>query len=151
MRTPLKIRAATPTDVPAIIELQRRAVTASQWSQQQYEALFENQGARRLSLVLEENSSVQAFVTARGIGPEWELENIAVAGPARRRGLGTRLLGEFLKIAGRQGAQLIHLEVRESNRAARVLYEKWAFQESGRRRQYYREPDEDAITYVLQL
>ena len=147
----LKIRAATPTDIPAILELQRHALTASQWSRQRYESLFGNEGATRLSLVLEENSTVLAFLTARGIGSEWELENIAVAGPARRRGLGTRLLGDFLKIAGRQGAQVVHLEVRESNHAARGLYEKWAFFESGRRRQYYRDPDEDAIIYSLQL
>ena len=36
---------------------------------------------------------------ARVVDREWEIENIAVAGPARRRGLGTRLLGELLDLA----------------------------------------------------
>ena len=75
--------------------------------------------------------------------------NIAVAGPARRRGLGTRLLGEFLDLARARGADAVFLEVRESNRAARALYEKWAFLECGRRRRYYQDPDEDAILYRI--
>ena len=77
---------------------------------------------------------------ARVVGEEWEIENIAVAGSARRRGLGTRLLGELLDMARAKGAAAVFLEVRESNQAARALYEKWAFLESGRRRGYYRDP-----------
>jgi len=80
---------------------------------------------------------------------EWEIENIALAGPARRRGLGTRLLGEFLDLARAQGAEAVFLEVRESNRAARALYEKWSFMRSGRRQRYYKDPEEDAILYRL--
>jgi ribosomal-protein-alanine N-acetyltransferase len=86
---------------------------------------------------------------AHAVAGEWEIENIAVAGPARRRGLGTRLLGEFLKLAGGERASAVFLEVRESNRAARLLYEKWSFEESGRRSGYYTQPQEDAIVYRL--
>ena len=39
----------------------------------------------------------------------------------------------------------IFLEVRESNRAAKALYEKWAFTEEGRRKAYYTDPEEDAL------
>jgi ribosomal-protein-alanine N-acetyltransferase len=59
------------------------------------------------------------------------------------------LLSELLDIARGGGAKAIFLEVRESNQAARALYEKWAFLESGRRRRYYQEPDEDAILYRI--
>jgi len=92
---------------------------------------------------------VRGFIAGKGLGEEWEIENIAVAEPARRRGLGTRLLGEFLDLARSRGANMIFLEVRESNVGARRLYEKWAFVETGRRKLYYREPEEDAITYQL--
>jgi ribosomal-protein-alanine N-acetyltransferase len=44
-------------------------------------------------------------------------------------------------------AQLIHLEVRPSNKAARALYQRWGFRESGRRPGYYHSPPEDAILY----
>ena len=52
-------------------------------------------------------------------------------------------------MARARGAKAVFLEVRESNQAARALYEKWAFLESGRRRRYYQEPDEDAILYRI--
>ena len=78
---------------------------------------------------------------------EWEIENVAIAPDARRRGLGTRLVGELLTMAQAQAASAVFLEVRESNHAARALYEKWAFVESGRRAKYYRDPEEDAIVF----
>jgi ribosomal-protein-alanine N-acetyltransferase len=128
-----------------MMALERHAVTAAHWSVADYARLFAA-GSQYVALVLEEQE-VEGFVVARGIGTEWELENIAVAGPARRRGLGTRLLAELLDRARQAGARHVFLEVRESNRAARALYEKWAFVESGRRKAYYRGPDEDAVLY----
>ena len=50
-----------------------------------------------------------------------------------------RIVGELLDMARAHRASAVFLEVRESNRGARALYEKWAFVESGRRKQYYRD------------
>ena len=88
---------------------------------------------------------------ARVVGDEWEIENIAIAGPARRRGLGTRLLGELLDMARAQGAAAVFLEVRESNQAARALYEKWAFLRKRAPPALLQDPEEDAILYRLDL
>jgi [ribosomal protein S18]-alanine N-acetyltransferase len=142
------VRPATVADVDAMMGLASHAVTASHWPRQRYVDLF-GSGSRRQALVIEENAVVQGFLAAGSVGEDWEIENLAVAGMARRRGLGTRLLGEFLNLARRAGARLVYLEVRESNAAARALYEKWAFVENGRRPGYYRDPDEDAVLYQL--
>ena len=146
--------------------LQKHAATAAHWSVEQYEALFRASSPARIALVVEEENQeetnqeeenqqceaeVQGFVIARAVGVEWEIENIAIAGPARRHGLGTRLLGEFLDLAKGRGGEAVFLEVRESNHAARSVYEKWAFMESGRRQKYYKDPQEDAILYRLDL
>ena len=144
----LSIRAATVADLPAMMSLERRAATAAHWSAEQYEALFSGSNPGRLALVMIEESSFQGLVIARVVDDEWEIENIAIAGPARRRGLGTRLLGELLDMARARGATAIFLEVRESNQAARALYEKWAFRESGRRG-LLQESSRDAIVYRL--
>jgi len=141
------IRAATEADISALIHLAQHSATAAHWSPEQYANLFTSTSPRRIALVIQESSSVQGFLIAQTIPPEWEIENIAIAADARRRGLGTRLLGEFLDRARAEGAQAVFLEVRESSRAARSLYEKWAFVESGRRVRYYQNPQEDAITY----
>jgi ribosomal-protein-alanine acetyltransferase len=167
----LSIRAAVSTDLPALMALQKHAATAAHWSVEQYEALFRASSPARIALVVEEENQeeenqeetnqeeenqqceaeVQGFVIARAVGVEWEIENIAIAGPARRRGLGTRLLGEFLDLAKARGGEAVFLEVRESNHAACSLYERWAFMESGRRKKYYKDPQEDAILYRLDL
>jgi ribosomal-protein-alanine N-acetyltransferase len=57
------------------------------------------------------------------------------------------LLEKFLDFARGRSAEKVFLEVRESNLAARRLYEKLAFMETGRRKLYYQEPEEDAIVY----
>jgi ribosomal-protein-alanine acetyltransferase len=133
-----------------MMALEKHAATAAHWSMEQYEAAFSGE-ASRVVLVVEEEAAVQGFIAGRESEREWEIENIAVAGSARRRGLGTRLLGEFLDLARDRKAEAAFLEVRESNLAARNLYEKWAFVENGRRKHYYREPEEDAIVYRLDL
>jgi len=167
------MRPATRADIPAMVALAKSSATAPQWSAAQYEQMLalpkqeECPGAAggtptsrsrhergpgrftRVAMVIEEGSVLQGFAVAREIDHEWELENIAVASSARRRGLGTHLLGEFLDFARRQGAKSVYLEVRESNRAARSLYVKCAFIESGHRKSYYSDPVQDAVLYRL--
>lgn len=145
----MHIRPAAPADIAAMMAVEKHAVTASHWPVQQYERLFSQTDPKRLVLVIEEEHTVKGFLVARAVEREWEIENVAVAGTARRRGLGTRLLGEFLDLARQGGAEAVFLEVRESNRAARALYEKWAFVEVGRRNGYYHQPDENAVVYRL--
>jgi ribosomal-protein-alanine acetyltransferase len=145
----MNVRPAKPVDIPAMMRLVHHSATAAHWSREQYDQVFGGDPARRVALVIEEAVGMQGFLVARQVAAEWEIENIAVAGAARRRGLGTRLLGQFLDQARSEGATAVFLEVRESNRAARSLYEKWAFTESGRRPRYYAQPEEDAVVYRL--
>ncbi|HSZ02603.1 MAG TPA: ribosomal protein S18-alanine N-acetyltransferase [Terriglobales bacterium] len=147
----MRIRLATPADIPTMMTLAKLAATAAHWSAEQYEEVFSGDVPFRVVLVLEEEAAMLGFVAGRAVGEEWEIENIAVAAPARRRGLGTRLLGEFLDLARGRGAEAVFLEVRESNFEARRLYEKLAFVETGRRKGYYREPEQDAVVYRLGL
>ncbi len=145
----ISIRDATAVDLPGMMALEKHAATAAHWSVQQYETLIRGSNPERTALIIEDESGLEGFVIARVVDREWEIENIAIAGPARGRGLGTRLLGELLDLARARGADAVFLEVRESNRAARALYEKWAFLEGGRRPGYYKDPEEDAILYRL--
>ena len=147
----LSIRPATVDDLPDMLAIEKHAATAAHWSAAQSETLFQPSTPSRVALIIQEEAFVQGFVVARVVGKEWEIENIAVSGPARKRGLGTRLLGELLDLARATGAEAVFLEVRESNRAARALYEKWSFLESSRRKHYYHDPEEDAILYRIAL
>src|SRR5262252_2530765 len=95
------VRRAMIADLPRMMDIARHAVTAAQWTQNHFEHAF---SSGCMMLVIEENSKVLGFLIGRGAAGEWEIENIAVTGAARRRGLGTRLLGEFLHQIRSSGA-----------------------------------------------
>ena len=154
----LRVRRAQAADVSAMMALQHESPTAADWSRQQYEALFVTasgqQRSERLAWIAEEDSAahgILAFLVAQCIDAEWELENIVVAAAIRRRGVGTRLLSEFIIYARAGEGSGIFLEVRESNQRARALYRKLGFEETGLRKSYYSNPPEDAILCSLRL
>jgi len=138
----VQVRAATPADLPALLALERDSAAAAHWSEAEYRRLFAEAG--RAVLVIGEDA-VQGFIVGRDLGPEWEIENVVVVSSVQRCGLGTRLVQELLDLARSRGAQMVFLEVRESNRAARALYSKSGFVQTGRRKSYYRNPEEDAL------
>jgi ribosomal-protein-alanine acetyltransferase len=91
------------------------------------------------------------FVVARCADDEWEIENVVVAPEQWRRGLGSALVRQLVQEARRSGAASVLLEVRESNAAARGLYEKIGFNQIGRRPDYYRELPEDALLLKISI
>ena len=156
------IRKATPDDLFSVLALESECPAAAHWSQQQYRDLLipTHAKSRRLALVAEEGSIIYSetkvaaligFLVARHLAPEWELENIVVAPGARRQGVGKRLLEALLTAAREVNSDAVFLEVRESNLAARGLYEKFGFCQTGRRKSYYTNPLEDAVLYSLAL
>jgi [ribosomal protein S18]-alanine N-acetyltransferase len=147
----MTIRPAKAADIPRIMDIERAAPTAAHRRDEDYAGMFSETGVKRMFLALEQRGVVQAFVVAQIATVEWEIENIAVAPEAQRRGYATLLLKRFLDEAHKAGAISIHLEVRESNEAARKLYQKAGFAEVGRRTHYYSNPQEDALAYRLSL
>jgi ribosomal-protein-alanine N-acetyltransferase len=145
------VRAAVLADLPKMKEIAAHSPMAAQWSPKEYEKLFADEYPQnRRALVIERAGGVVGFIVGRQItepkaGGEWEIENIVITVPAQRGGLGSHLLREFLKLVHERTGQAIYLEVRESNLAARALYRKWTFLETGRRKNYYENPPEDAL------
>ena len=161
----MKIRVATSADIPFMMDLERSSPPAAHWTEQQYhDFLVSKSGPARLVLVAEpESESLHSQPASRGVRPlagflvaqhvasEWELENIVVSKTERQKGIGKLLLDALLASAREVNSAAVVLEVRESNRAARALYEKVGFQPAGRRKNYYANPREDAILYRLTL
>ncbi len=146
------IRIAIPDDVPSIRALEQQADTAAHWAEREYDALFAPDAPTRIALVAGNESAatdIRGFVIARCTPDDWEIENVVVVQERQRSGIGTKLVQDVLLRAEARGATSVLLEVRESNLAARRLYEKLGFSEKGRRSNYYREPQEDAL--LLQI
>src|SRR5579884_3057698 len=138
------IRAAVPDDIPQIMRLAQQSETAAHWSPREYDALFAPEAPERVALVAcAEGDMVAGFVVVRGGEPEWEIENVVVAPASREQGIGRLLIEALLREARQRRAGEVFLEVRESNVAARALYAATGFKEEGRRRAYYRNPEED--------
>jgi ribosomal-protein-alanine N-acetyltransferase len=76
---------------------------------------------------------------------EMQILDVAVRPGWRRRGLARFLVGVALRRAAAAGARTALLEVRAGNHEALRLYESLGFARAGVRRQYYREPVEDAV------
>jgi ribosomal-protein-alanine N-acetyltransferase len=155
------IRSATPADIPVIIGLEQQCATAAHWTVEQYRQAFQSGSATRVVLVAESPVTpasrpdvlrdVVGFLVARHLAAEWELENIVVAPTARRQGLGKRLLEALFSAVRETNGGPVFLEVRESNAAARSLYERSGFEQTGRRKGYYADPVEDAVLYRCAL
>ena len=145
------VRIATVQDVAEMIRLERQCPTTTHWSEQQYLDLLADraESPTRLTLVAQADGSpaLAGFLVARHSPPEWELENIIVAPEVRRTGIGKNLMDTLLVQARQTKSDAVLLEVRESNTAARRLYEELGFKENGRRKTYYTNPREDAVLY----
>ena len=137
------IRTARLADVPAILAIEHQAASAAHWPVEEYERLIAN----GVVLLAEQVGKPSGFVCAKAVAGEWEIENVVVAPEFLRQGIADRLIQALIEQVEKVATSRILLEVRESNRPARRLYEKNGFREAGRRRQYYNNPPEDAILY----
>lgn len=147
MPTPMPIRPATLNDVPAILAIERQSPSAAHWTPEQYNQLLDSGTV----LVSEEAGCLRGFICAKAVAGEWEIENVVVAAEFLRCGVADELLRQLIERAQNKAASAIMLEVRESNRPARRLYENCGFCQVGRRRTYYTDPAEDAILYALRF
>ena len=76
---------------------------------------------------------------------EADVVNVAVKPEYRKNGIAFELLNELMKAGSARGVKDYTLEVRAGNRAAIALYEKLGFKTEGIRKDFYREPVEDAL------
>jgi ribosomal-protein-alanine N-acetyltransferase len=95
--------------------------------------------------VAEHVDGIVGYLIAREAAGTGEILNLAVDPPWRRRGIAWTLLDAGLVALQRRGTEEVYLEVRVSNDAARLLYQRAGFRPVGRRGGYYRNPLEDAL------
>jgi ribosomal-protein-alanine N-acetyltransferase len=91
------------------------------------------------------SSEVLGYVVTWIVADEGEIANLAVRADRRRTGIGRLLVEAAISAAVSGGARSLYLDVRQSNVAARALYETRGFVAVGRRVKYYRNPSEDAL------
>lgn len=100
-------------------------------------------------IVAKEENEVVGFAALLFNGELGEILDIAVLPEKRKKGIGAALMNDLLEKVAEKNFLEVHLEVREGNKAAIALYEKYGFRPIGLRKNYYRNPDEGALLMCL--
>ncbi len=148
-----KVRLAQPGDAGLLVEIDG-LVNASPWTPAQFEAACDDAMEKTESvLVLEHENRVCGFIVFSSVLDEVCIHNLAMHPARQGEGFGRSLVVAAMALAKQQGVRRCLLEVRESNTAARGLYETLSFQLDGIRKNYYPTTTgrEDALLMSRQL
>jgi L-amino acid N-acyltransferase YncA len=162
---PIGLRAVVPRDARALAALMAGIYAEGRWfvgdGPPSPDALARQLRAldptREVLLVAEGPGGLAGWVEARRYAPR-SMEHVAtltlaVAAPARRRGVGRRLLRALTPWARRVGVRKLRLDVRAGNEGARALYASEGYRVEGVERDQIRDEDgfEDNVIMALDL
>jgi len=129
--------------VAAVADLEKICFGTEAWHEQSVAAELENELS--FWLVAVDGQTLAGYVGSQTVLGETDMMNVAVHPDYRRRGIAERLILALVEALKERKSHWLMLEVRASNEPAINLYEKLGFLEVGRRKNYYRNPREDAL------
>ena len=129
--------------VASVAAIEKECFGVDAWSEKSVASELTNQLS--LWLVAVDGDRVAGYVGSQTVCDETDMMNVAVTADYRRQGLGEKLVLALVEELKAMGSQCLTLEVRDSNTPARTLYEKLGFQQVGLRKNYYRNPKENAL------
>ena len=138
----MTITKMTNVHVLQIAELEKFCFN-DPWSEKSIASELNN----RLScwLVALDGDSVVGYVGSQTVLGETDMMNIAVHPDYRKQGIATDLIQSLIDALSKQGSHSLMLEVRQTNEPAKRLYESLGFETVGIRKNYYRNPRENAL------
>ena len=139
-------RLCEEKDLPVVMELDREAFF-DPWSRETWMREIRNPIA--LWIVEAIDSDIAGFAGIWNVAGEAQVMRVAVRRALRNQGLGLLLTQKLIYKAWEAGAEAVTLEVRESNAAARKVYERCGFVSSGVRPDYYEDTHEGAVIMWL--
>ena len=149
----MRIRTARDEDLAGLIAIQGRTPQAAQWTEADYARLCSDPWGLILVAELDSPSApaLAGFAAFHRVMDEAELRNMAVDPAYQGQGVGRELLAEGRRRLLEWEVTRIYLEVRASNLPAQRLYFSAGFSLHSRRRDYYHDPQEDALVLSLAL
>ncbi|MEA4889680.1 MAG: ribosomal protein S18-alanine N-acetyltransferase [Clostridiaceae bacterium] len=141
------VRPATADDAAELAEIEQ-ACFAIPWSFESLQHDLSANPAAHYWVIAAANGRLAGYAAYWQVMDEAQITNIAVLPAYRRRGFGRRLMRQMMMQAASDHLTHMVLEVRQSNQAARSLYESEGFLPVGLRRGYYADNGESAITML---
>ena len=138
----MKIIPMNESHVAQIAALEKQCFS-DPWSENSVASELEN--PLSLWLIAEEDGAVCGYVGSQTVLDETDMMNIAVRPDCRRKGIAAALIAELVSRLKARGSRILRLEVRESNLPAIALYKAMGFTQLGLRKNYYRNPKENAL------
>lgn len=138
------IRKASKNDINQIFDI--FSETKTPWS---CDGVLKSIEKDEIFLLCEEE--ICAVIAISRVLDEAEILNFAVPSRLRRQGYGENLLKSVLEILKNEGICSVFLDVRESNESAIKLYKKVGFENAGIRKNFYRNPCENALLMALYI
>ena len=136
------IETMNASHVAQIAELEKICFS-DPWSENSIASELNNKLAFWLTAL--EEDRVAGYIGSQTVMDESDMMNVAVHPDFRRQGIAEALVNALVDQLKIMGSHCLTLEVRASNMPAITLYEKLGFTEIGRRKNYYRNPREDAL------
>ena len=142
-----------------VLPLERELFGSTAWSAAQFWSELARVPESRWYLVARQADTpdrpgpgerIVGYAGINAVGPEADIQTVAVAPDAQGRGIGGRLVRALAERARDRGVRLLHLEVRADNEPALALYRRLGFEPVGRRRDYYG-PGQDGISMTWRL
>jgi len=149
-----QLRRATVEDIDPIMAIENGVFGTDAWSSAIMRAeLTDRHGYYLVAFPPGSPERVDAYAGLRSPlrEPQADIQTIAVAESARRRGLGRVLMQRMIAEARDRGAAELFLEVRADNPAAQALYESLGFERIAVRPHYYQPDGVDAIIMRLSI
>lgn len=143
----MNIRRMTLEDIPAVVVLDQLSFTLP-WPERSFRFELTDNPASRC-WVVDLDGKIIGMIVVWLLVDEAHVATIATHPDYRRQGIAKELLLYALRYMSKEGAVTSFLEVREGNNAALEMYRRFGYEESGRRKRYYKDTDEDAILMTL--
>ncbi len=137
---PIAVRRLNYADLPQVTAIERRSFPTP-WSLAMF--VLELSKPSGICLAAMREGELVGYLVCSRYDTVWHVMNVSVDPAYRRQGIASTLLSQLLERVGDPQAQFT-LEVRDSNRGAVALYERFGFRAAGVRRRYYQDNGEDA-------
>ena len=153
----ISFRNAVDADIEDIVAIENECFTDA-WSAESFRSSLANPFCEVIVCQRDgysdtdgEFSRIVAHAVMMHMYEQGEIAKVAVARDFRRQGIASRLVDWLLKIAEHEDVENVFLDVRQSNTAARALYEKAGFTPYATAEAFYKSPVEAAVKMIYSI